>query len=75
MYTALSACRSYLYNVARACDGGHVNRKDCAGVYLYLAERATQLGLDCIQCLGETLIANGLLCACMCQQVAKVFRH
>lgn len=56
MYTTLNACRSYLYNVARACDGGHVNRKDCAGVYLYLAEKATQLSLDSIQCLGETLI-------------------
>ncbi|KDR20512.1 isovaleryl-CoA dehydrogenase, mitochondrial [Zootermopsis nevadensis] len=52
MYTTLNACRSYLYNVARACDGGHVNRKDCAGVYLYLAEKATQLSLDSIQCLG-----------------------
>jgi len=52
MYTTLSACRSYLYNVARACDAGHVNRKDCAGVFLYLAERATRLGLDSIQCLG-----------------------
>jgi isovaleryl-CoA dehydrogenase len=60
MYTTLSACRSYLYNVARACDGGHVNRKDCAGVYLYLAEKATQLSLDSIQCLGGTLILNVL---------------
>lgn len=52
MYTTLSACRSYLYNVARACDEGHVNRKDCAGVILYLAEKATQVTLDAIQCLG-----------------------
>jgi alkylation response protein AidB-like acyl-CoA dehydrogenase len=58
MYTTMNACRSYLYNVARACDGGHVNRKDCAGVYLYLAEKATQLSLDSIQCLGETLISD-----------------
>ena len=66
MYTTLSACRSYLYNVARACDAGHVNRKDCAGVFLYLAERATQLSLYSIQCLGKTLIANNLLSMAIC---------
>ncbi|XP_061710052.1 isovaleryl-CoA dehydrogenase, mitochondrial [Cydia pomonella] len=52
MYTTLSACRSYLYNVARACDEGHVNSKDCAGVILYCAEKATQVALDAIQILG-----------------------
>ncbi|KAK8736944.1 hypothetical protein OTU49_004738, partial [Cherax quadricarinatus] len=52
MYCSLSACRSYLYSVGRACDLGHVNRKDCAGVILYCAEKATQLCLDAIQCLG-----------------------
>ena len=53
MYTTLSACRSYLYNVAKACDNGSVNRKDCAGVILYLAEKATQIALDAVQCLGK----------------------
>lgn len=48
----MSACRSYLYNVVRACDNGHVNSKDCAGVILYLAERCTQMALDTIQILG-----------------------
>ncbi|KAJ4439026.1 hypothetical protein ANN_14982 [Periplaneta americana] len=43
---------SYLYNVAKACDAGHVNRKDCAAVILYMAEKATQVTLDAIQCLG-----------------------
>ncbi|GFW23757.1 isovaleryl-CoA dehydrogenase, mitochondrial [Trichonephila clavipes] len=52
MYTTLNACRSYLYNVARAADQGHVNSKDCAGVILYCAEKATQMALDAIQCLG-----------------------
>ncbi|KAJ8732937.1 hypothetical protein PYW07_015536 [Mythimna separata] len=51
-YTTLSACRSYLYNVAKACDEGHVNSKDCAGVILYCAEKATQVALDAIQILG-----------------------
>ncbi|CAH2107074.1 unnamed protein product [Euphydryas editha] len=52
MYTTLSACRSYLYNVAKACDEGHVNSKDCAGVILYCAEKATKVALDAIQILG-----------------------
>ncbi|XP_040189740.1 isovaleryl-CoA dehydrogenase, mitochondrial [Rana temporaria] len=52
MYTRLTACRQYVYNVARACDQGHVNAKDCAGVILYSAECATQVALDGIQCLG-----------------------
>lgn len=29
MYTRLSACRSYVYSVARACDAGHVSTKVC----------------------------------------------
>lgn len=52
MYTTLSACRSYLYNVARACSLNHINSKDCAGVILYSAEKATQVALDAIQILG-----------------------
>lgn len=52
MYTTLNACRSYLYGVARACVVGKANAKDCAGVILYCAEKATQVGLDAIQILG-----------------------
>ncbi|KAK3751643.1 hypothetical protein QZH41_020127 [Actinostola sp. cb2023] len=52
MYTKLSACRSYVYAVARSCDEGHINSKDCAGVILFAAENATQVALDAIQCLG-----------------------
>ncbi|XP_076168217.1 isovaleryl-CoA dehydrogenase, mitochondrial [Ptiloglossa arizonensis] len=52
MYTSLSACRSYLYSVARSCDSGHVNRKDCAAVILFIAESATKAALDAIQVLG-----------------------
>lgn len=52
MYTDLSACRSYLYTVARACDTGLVSRKDAAGVILYAAEKATQMALQGIQILG-----------------------
>ncbi len=52
MYTNLNACRAYLYTVARACDRGQATRKDAAGVILYCAERATQMALEAIQCLG-----------------------
>uniref|UniRef100_A0A8C5N605 Isovaleryl-CoA dehydrogenase, mitochondrial n=1 Tax=Gouania willdenowi TaxID=441366 RepID=A0A8C5N605_GOUWI len=56
MYTRLSSCRQYLYNVTRACDKGHFSAKDCAGVILYCAENATQVALDGIQCLGNGYI-------------------
>ncbi|XP_060561676.1 isovaleryl-CoA dehydrogenase, mitochondrial-like isoform X2 [Ruditapes philippinarum] len=52
MYTTLSASRSYVYNVARSLDKGHINPNDCAGVILYTAEAATQMALDAIQILG-----------------------
>ncbi|XP_039748877.1 isovaleryl-CoA dehydrogenase, mitochondrial [Pararge aegeria] len=58
MYTSLSACRSYLYNVAKACDDGHINSKDCAGAILYCAEKATQVALDAIQILGGNGFIN-----------------
>lgn len=57
MYTHLSASRSYLYAVARACDRGETTRKDAAGVILYTSETATQMALDAIQILG----GNGYL--------------
>lgn len=52
MYTTLSACRSYLYAVARSADCGERSSKDCAGVILYCAEKATQVALEAIQILG-----------------------
>jgi isovaleryl-CoA dehydrogenase len=52
MYTTLSACRSYVYAVARACDAGHASRKDAAGCILFAAEKATACALEAIQTLG-----------------------
>jgi isovaleryl-CoA dehydrogenase len=52
MYTALNACRAYVYAVARACDRGETTRKDAAGAILYAAESATRVALDAIQILG-----------------------
>ena len=58
MYTQLSASRSYLYAVARACDHGLVSRKDSAGVILYTSELATQMALQTIQILGGNGYVN-----------------
>jgi isovaleryl-CoA dehydrogenase len=52
MYTTLSACRAYVYAVARACDRGETTRKDAAGCILYAAEKATWCALEAIQALG-----------------------
>ncbi len=52
MYTTMNACRAYVYAVAAACDRGETTRQDSAGCILYAAEKATQVALDAIQCLG-----------------------
>uniref|UniRef100_A0A0N4ZG80 Isovaleryl-CoA dehydrogenase, mitochondrial n=1 Tax=Parastrongyloides trichosuri TaxID=131310 RepID=A0A0N4ZG80_PARTI len=52
MYTTLNASRAYLYAVARSASQGNISSKDCAGVILYLAEKATTVCLDSIQILG-----------------------
>jgi len=52
MYVTLSAARSYVYAVARACDRGQTTRKDSAGVILYAAEKGVWMALEAIQCLG-----------------------
>ncbi|XP_034221984.1 isovaleryl-CoA dehydrogenase, mitochondrial isoform X3 [Prunus dulcis] len=58
MYTSLQSSRSYVYSVARECDNGKVGSKDCAGVILCTAERATQVALQAIQCLGGNGYVN-----------------
>ena len=40
MYVTLNASRSYLYNVAKACDRGDVTRQDAAACCLYASEQA-----------------------------------
>jgi len=57
MYTTLAACRAYCYAVGKHLDrlgAGHVRavRKDCAGVILYCAEKATWMAGEAIQILG-----------------------
>ena len=58
MYTAMSACRAYVYAVAQAADRGETTRKDAAGCILYAAERATRIALEAIQCLGGNGYTN-----------------
>ncbi|GAA5862655.1 hypothetical protein JCM1840_002625 [Sporobolomyces johnsonii] len=52
MYTRLCSTRAYLYSVARACDAGHVSRRDCAGAILYASDRAVEVCLEALQMLG-----------------------
>ena len=52
IYTTMNACKSYAYNVAKACDRKETTRKDSAGVILYTAERCTEIALQAIQILG-----------------------
>ena len=58
MYTTMNACRSYVYEVAKACDRGETSRKDAAGCILYSAEKATQIALEAIQALGGNGYTN-----------------
>ena len=41
-----------MYNVARNCEQGVADSKDCAGVILYAAEKATEVAMNAIQLLG-----------------------
>jgi isovaleryl-CoA dehydrogenase len=52
MYVTMNAAKAYVYSVARACDRGETTREDAAGAILFAAEKATQIALDAIQCLG-----------------------
>ncbi|HMB48251.1 MAG TPA: isovaleryl-CoA dehydrogenase, partial [Afifellaceae bacterium] len=52
MYVTTNACRAYVYSVAQACDRGETTREDAAGAILFASEKATQICLDAIQCLG-----------------------
>ena len=58
MYTKYRASAAYTYSIAKILDENHAspgnrpNTKDCAGVILYAAERATECALDAIQLMG-----------------------
>lgn len=50
----LTASRTYLYSVARSCDAGHTNRKDCAAVLLFCTENAVKAAMNAMQILGKS---------------------
>ena len=52
MYTAMNACRAYVYSVAQACDAGRRTRFDAAGCILYAAEKASWMAAQAVQALG-----------------------
>lgn len=52
MYVALNSARSYVYNVARACDAGQTTRFDAAGAILLASENAVKVAGEAIQALG-----------------------
>jgi isovaleryl-CoA dehydrogenase len=52
MYTAMNACRAYVYAVAQAADRGATTRFDAAGAILLAAEKATWMAGEAIQALG-----------------------
>jgi isovaleryl-CoA dehydrogenase len=63
MYSTLMACRAYAYTVGKNLDSlgaQHVRqvRKDCAGLILYTAEKATWMGGEAIQILGGSGYIN-----------------
>ena len=56
LYTKYRASSAFTYSVAKHIDESHedpdIRTQDCAGAILYAAERATECGMDAIQCLG-----------------------
>ncbi|KAK3676861.1 hypothetical protein LTR78_003065 [Recurvomyces mirabilis] len=58
MYTKYRASSAFTYSIASHIDNNHdspdlvIKTQDCAGAILYAAERATECGMDAIQCLG-----------------------
>ncbi len=52
MYTALNSARAYVYEVAKACDRGEVNRQDAAACVLYSSEEAMKQAHQAVQAMG-----------------------
>ena len=52
MYVALNTSRSYVYEVAKACDRGDVTRQDAAACCLYASEQAMVQAHQAVQAMG-----------------------
>lgn len=51
-YTLFQASKHYTYAMIELCDQNKINTAEAAAVYLFVAENATKIALDTIQCLG-----------------------
>jgi len=58
MYSQLMTTRAFVYMVAKACDNGLTDRKDCAAAILVAAEASTAVALQGIQALGGVGYTN-----------------
>jgi isovaleryl-CoA dehydrogenase len=58
MYTAMNSARAYVYEVAKACDRGHVTRQDAAACVLYASEEAMKQAHQAVQAMGGTGFMN-----------------
>ena len=67
MYTAMNSARSYVYEVAKACDRGDVTRQDAAACVLYASEQAMTVAHQAVQAMGGA----GFLAD---SPVARIFR-
>lgn len=52
MYTSMNTARAYVYEVAKACDRGHVTRQDAAACVLYSSEEAMKQAHQAVQAMG-----------------------
>ena len=52
MYVALNSARSYVYQVAKACDAGQTTRSDAAAAILLASENAVRVAGEAVQALG-----------------------
>jgi isovaleryl-CoA dehydrogenase len=52
MYTAMNSSRSYVYEVAKACDRGEVTRQDAAACVLYASEQSMSVAHQAVQAMG-----------------------
>ena len=67
MYTKMNSARSYVYEVAKACDRGEVTRQDAAACVLYASEEAMTVAHQAVQAMGGMGFMNET-------PVARIFR-
>ncbi|NBD29022.1 MAG: isovaleryl-CoA dehydrogenase [Alphaproteobacteria bacterium] len=58
MYVALNSARAYVYEAAKACDGGRITRQDAAGCCLYASEQAMVQAHQAVQAMGGAGFMN-----------------